>query len=94
MLEKNCNGGTVAFVAVRGNLSVAANDVTIISAIVFGNLSVTGHGVGVVNVGVQGSATFADTAALCDSNYAFTDANKDWTIQVAEKGAALTCAPK
>jgi hypothetical protein len=91
VLEKNCNGGTVAFVKVVGDLTVAANDVVILNTIVLGNLSVTGHNISLINVGVQGKLGLTSNALVCDSNYAFTDSNANGLVEPAEKGAALTC---
>jgi hypothetical protein len=94
VIDKNSNNATVAFVAVRGKLSVVANDVSVLSTIVFGDLTVSGHGVNLVAVGVQGKTVFEQAAALCNGTYVFTDANKDFVVQTTEKGAAFTCGPK
>jgi hypothetical protein len=94
IIDKNSNNATVAFVAVRGKLSVVANDVTILSTIVFGDLTVSGHAASLVAVGVQGKTVFEQAAALCNGTYVFTDTNKSFTIQTSEMGAAFACGSK
>jgi hypothetical protein len=91
VLEKNCNGATVAFVKVKGNLTVAANNVTLINTVVFGNLEVAGHGITLINVGVQGNVALESPALLCDSNYTFKDQNANLLCDPAEKGPAFSC---
>jgi hypothetical protein len=89
--EKSSNDSSITFCKVKGNLEIHSNNVTVMSCLVFGNVQVKGNGCFVLNVGVGGALKVEGSGATCSGNYAFSDANGNFALDPAEKGAALSC---
>jgi len=89
--SKNSNGASLAFCKIKGNLTIEANDVTVLNCVVYGNLESKGNGASLIGNGVAGNFKVEGSVTTCSGNYAFSDKNGNGIVEPGEKGAALSC---
>lgn len=94
VFESNSNGATLAFVKIKGNLTINSNDATVLACIIFGNLQSAGNSASLLSNAVAGQLAATGSVAVCQGNFAFQDSNGNFLIEPAEKGAALSCPKK
>ena len=85
------NNTVMYYCVIVGNVRIPSNDNILSGCDIYGNVTVTGNNNQLLDLRIQGTLSNQGNNNVCASDFRFTDANQNKSIEPAEVGAALSC---